>query len=181
MSIRMRPTLLALTLGMAALAGGPGATAQSLEPLPPAQSASMFRRVPGCDALVHDAATVVAAIASGTWVTYRVAGRPLEAPVVFRDAGEDAPEVRFSVTGEGDTQRGVLRALGAGARCAEGPEACRVLPARLTLHETRRDGTTSTVHDGEVTVTDPCAGDRKTRLFRTTAWWEKLLRMSGSH
>jgi hypothetical protein len=176
---RERAARVVLTAGILALHGA--APAVTLGALTDGEAESLFRRVPGCEVRIRTGPTLIAAVASASWVGLRVDERLVEAPVVFRDRDEAGPEVRFSATqAAGQGLRGALSVRGDGMRCGQGPD-CMAIPARLQVRHVGADGIAQVAFDGDVVVTDPCARDGDKRLFRATSWWERLLRSIAGH
>jgi len=106
----------------------------------------------------------------------------LELPVVFRDRGDKAPELRFSVTDAalGGSVRGTLSQAGEGRRCPLSA-GCMEIPAQLTVTLRAGSSGAQTVFDGAVTVVDQCATDDSKRVFLTVSWWDRVLRLISGH
>lgn len=156
----------------------------TLQPLGDADSADLYTRVPGCRAAVVDAAVArpLAVVAQAAWVMLRTSRGVLELPVVFRDRGDKAPELRFSVTDAalGGSMRGTLSQAGEGRRCPRSA-GCMEIPAQLTVTLRAGSPEAQTIFDGAVTVVDHCATDASKRVFMTVSWWERVLRLISGH
>ena len=162
---------------------GQASASVTLQPLSDTNAADLYRRVPGCRAVIVESATAqtIAVVAQVAWAMVQTSRGALEAPVVFRDRGDKGPELRFSVTDAalGGSLSGTVSQSAAGRHCSFS-SGCMEIPARLTLTLLGSQSDARPVFDSAVTVVDYCATDPHRRVFKTVSWWERILRLLSS-
>lgn len=156
----------------------------SVQPLGDQEAASLHLRVHGCVAPVSriSDAKKIGTIANASWVMLGTSRGPIEMPVLFRDKNDGHAEVRFSTSYDeiGGSLRGVLVQRSVGSACIS-PSGCMDFTAHLRIELIPTHGPARTLFDDLVKVTDHCASDSATRVFRTVTWWERLFRSTAGH